>query len=195
MEDKRVTRTKKILKETLLHLLNDSLFEDISIKELCNRAGISRVTFYTHYNDKFDLIDDVFSDMQEQGEKIYRQLQAENNASLDPVTGYCNLLDCILTVYSENYDFFRHINPAENSYLSFSFYSRVLKAVESHTETVKESLLPKYSVRKITAFLCYGLCGFVAEGRSAKCSMDTIRRETKEILRGIFYSNVLTERP
>ena len=195
MEDKRITRTKKNLKETLLRLLNDSRFEDISIKELCNAAGISRVTFYTHYSDKFDLMDDIFADMQEQGEKIYQQLQTENNPIQDPVTGYCNLLDCIITVYHENYDFFRHISQSENSYISFSFYSRVLKAVEAHTETIKESLQPKYSVRKITAFLCYGLCGFVSESRAAKCPIDTIRRETREILRGIFYSNVLTERP
>lgn len=195
MEDKRITRTKKILKETLIRLLADSPFEQVSIKELCSTAGISRVTFYTHYNDKFDLADDIFSDMHAKGLQEFRHLQSENNPEDDPVTGYCNLLDCILTVFNDNYEFFRHTNPSENPYLAFSFYTKVLKTVEEHTEKASKSLIPKYSVRKITSFLCYGLCGFVTEGRAAKSSFDTIRQEAKEILRGIFYSNLLTERP
>jgi AcrR family transcriptional regulator len=195
MEDKRITRTKKILKETLIQLLAASPFESISIKELCNAAGISRVTFYTHYSDKFHLVDDIFSDMEEKANAEFLRLQAENNPGLDPVNGYCNLLDCILTIYMDHYDFFRHTNPSANPYLAFSFYTTVLKAVEQHTEHAARSLVPKYSVRKITSFLCYGLCGFVTESRAAKCSFETISQESKDILRGIFRSNLLTERP
>lgn len=195
MEDKRITRTKNTLKQTLFQLLEHTSFEDISIKELCHTAGISRVTFYTHYNDKFDLVDDIFNDMESLGRQEFLRLQSSNNPTADPVTGYCNLLDCILTVYFDHNEFFRHTDPTKNPYLAVSFYARVSKTVESHTEKVSGSLLPKYSVRKITSFLCYGFCGFVTESCISQSSLDTIRRETKEILRGILSSRVLTERP
>ena len=191
MEDKRITRTKRILKQTMIKMLADSSFEQISIKQLCETAGISRVTFYTHYNDKYDLAEDIFSDMQEKGRMEFTHLQSTNNPEGDPITSYCNLLDCVLTIYYSNYEFFRHTLPAKNPYLSFSFYNYVMTIVESLTEKVSKSVKPKYSPRKITGFLCYGLCGFVNESRASGCSLESIRTETRTILRGILESGIL----
>ena len=179
MEDKRITRTKRVLKQTMIKMLADSPFEQISIKQLCEIAGISRVTFYTHYNDKYDLAEDIFSDMQEKGRIEFS------------IVTYCNLLDCVLTIYYSNYEFFRHTLPDKNPYLSFSFYNYVMSIVESLTEKVSKSIKPKYSPRKITGFLCYGLCGFVNESRASGCSIESIRKETKEVLRGILESGIL----
>lgn len=194
MEDKRIIRTKRILKQTMIKMLADSSFEQISIKHLCEIAGISRVTFYTHYNDKYDLAEDIFSDMQDKGRVEFSRLQAMNNPEGDPITSYCNLLDCVLTIYYSNYEFFRHTLPAKNPYLSFSFYNYVMTIVESLTERVSKSVKPKYSPRKITGFLCYGLCGFVNESRASGCPLETIRTETREILRGILESGILLSR-
>ena len=192
MEDKRIVRTKQILKQTMINMLADSPFEQISIKQLCGLAGISRVTFYTHYNDKYDLAEDIFKDMQEKGRVEFFRLQSTNNPGDDPTLSYCNLLDCVLTIYYNNYDFFRHTLPDRNPYLSFSFYNYVMEIVETLTEKMSKSIKPKYSPRKITGFLCYGLCGFVNESRAAGCPVEDIRKETKEVLRGILDSGILT---
>ena len=53
MEDKRITKTKRALKSALLKLLTTQAFDVISITELCKIANVSRITFYTHYKDKF----------------------------------------------------------------------------------------------------------------------------------------------
>ena len=63
MEDKRITKTKRALKSALLELLTTQAFDVISITELCKIANVSRITFYTHYKDKFALLDDIFNDM------------------------------------------------------------------------------------------------------------------------------------
>ena len=194
VEDKRIIRTKQTLKQTMIKMLADSRFEQISIKQLCEIAGISRVTFYTHYNDKYDLAEDIFSDMQDKGRAEFSRLQNTNNPDGDPIISYCNLLDCVLTIYYSNYEFFRHTLPDKNPYLSFSFYNYVMKIVESLTEKVSKSVKPKYSPRKITGFLCYGLCGFVNESRAAGCPLESIRTETREILRGILESGILLSR-
>ena len=62
MEDRRVIKTKKNLKATLIEMMGEISFEQISITELCKRAEISRITFYAHYSDKYALADDIFSD-------------------------------------------------------------------------------------------------------------------------------------
>ena len=52
MEDRRITKTKKALKEALIEMLDKETFEQISITELCRKADVSRITFYAHYSDK-----------------------------------------------------------------------------------------------------------------------------------------------
>ena len=59
MEDRRVIKTKKNLKATLIEMMGEISFEQISITELCKRAEISRITFYAHYSDKYALADDT----------------------------------------------------------------------------------------------------------------------------------------
>ena len=42
--------------ESLLALLQEKEMEDISIRELCEKAGIGRASFYRHFNSKEDLL-------------------------------------------------------------------------------------------------------------------------------------------
>ena len=79
MEDRRVIKTKKNLKATLIEMMGEISFEQISITELCKRAEISRITFYAHYSDKYALADDIFSDMLQIGTDIYRTKQEKEN--------------------------------------------------------------------------------------------------------------------
>ena len=69
MEDKRIRKTKKNLKSTLIKMLSELSFSQISITELCKRADTSRITFYSHYSDKYALVDEIFEDMLEIGTK------------------------------------------------------------------------------------------------------------------------------
>ena len=121
MEDKRIKKTKKNLKSTLIAMLNQMSFEQITITELCRQSDTSRITFYKHYNDKYALADEIFQDYLKAGMEIYERRQQQNNHRNDIVTGYCNMLDSIFEVYYGNYDFFRHTNPEENPHLAFSF--------------------------------------------------------------------------
>ena len=53
------------------------------------------------------------------------------------MAGYVNMLDSILRIYYERYDFFRHTDPEKNPYLASRFYSIVLETVELHTDHVQ----------------------------------------------------------
>lgn len=54
--DRRVKYTKMVLRESLTKLMQEKPISRITIKELCEDADINRATFYTHYNDQFDLL-------------------------------------------------------------------------------------------------------------------------------------------
>lgn len=56
---KRNTSTKSDIKEALTQLLSQRRFDDISISQLTKKAGINRSTFYLHYLDKYDLLNQL----------------------------------------------------------------------------------------------------------------------------------------
>lgn len=194
MVDKRIKKTKKNLKSTLISMMATMPFEEITITELCKKADISRITFYTHYNDKYALIDDIFLDMIEIGSEIYRKMQNENNPTHDYAQSYCNVLNAILKLYYSNYDFFCHTRPDKNPYLAFLFYNYALKTIETYTQNKElQSLHFKYSARKIAGFLCYGLAGFINESHAENLPIETIQQEASQLLKELLASNVLIE--
>lgn len=54
--DPRVLRSRQMLMEALLRLLNRKEFDDISIQEIADEATLNRATFYLHYSDKSALL-------------------------------------------------------------------------------------------------------------------------------------------
>ena len=53
-EDARVTKTKERLYNTFIAMLSEKKYEDITVNDICAKAGIRRATFYKHFVDKFD---------------------------------------------------------------------------------------------------------------------------------------------
>ncbi|GAA3344578.1 TetR/AcrR family transcriptional regulator [Lysinibacillus fusiformis] len=56
-EDVRVYKTKKSITEAFIILLNEKDFNQITIKDICSRSLISKSTFYSHFVDKYDLLE------------------------------------------------------------------------------------------------------------------------------------------
>ena len=193
MEDRRITKTKRSLKSAMIGLLDKKDFEHISITELCRQAEVSRITFYSHYNDKYNLMDEIFDDMRHIGTADYYRRQKENNPSGKMATGYVNMLDAILELYYDRFDFFQHTNPEKNPYLASRLYSIILETVEMHTMHVKKRLPLKYSPKKIAGFVCFGMLGFVNESHEENTPLEDIRQEARVLLKELIKSGILTE--
>lgn len=57
--DPRVTRTQKLIRDALKSLLAEKSFEAISVQDIAERATVNRATFYSHFTDKFALLDAI----------------------------------------------------------------------------------------------------------------------------------------
>ena len=193
MEDRRVIKTKKNLKATLIEMMGEIPFEQIAITELCKRAEISRITFYSHYSDKYALADDIFSDILQIGTDIYHMKQKKENPKNNIVMGYCNMLDSILEVYYECFEFFQYTSPQKNPYLAFAFYNIVLETIETHTNKIRKNREVKYSPKKIAGFLCFGMLGFINEAQGEKTPLDVIKKEANQLLKDMLQSGVLVK--
>lgn len=56
-------RTKHLFKDALVRLLETESFACISVKDIVETAEYNRTTFYNHYYDKYDLLDDLTQDL------------------------------------------------------------------------------------------------------------------------------------
>lgn len=55
----RRTLTKRLIREALLELLKTKSIRKISVRELCDAAGINRTTFYNHYDDTSEVLAEI----------------------------------------------------------------------------------------------------------------------------------------
>lgn len=60
--DRRTRITKKIVKDALLELLSAKPYEKLTIAALCRQAEITRATFYLHYNNLDEVLNEVLDD-------------------------------------------------------------------------------------------------------------------------------------
>jgi AcrR family transcriptional regulator len=54
--DRRVRRTRELLRRALMSLILERGYEHISVQDILDRADIGRSTFYAHYRDKEQLL-------------------------------------------------------------------------------------------------------------------------------------------
>lgn len=63
--DLRVIKTKNALFNTLLDLMKEKEFEEIKVSDICSKALINRSTFYAHYNDKYELLEEYINSLKD----------------------------------------------------------------------------------------------------------------------------------
>jgi AcrR family transcriptional regulator len=59
VRDPRIRRTRQLLHAALRKLMEQKSFDEISVQDITDEATVNRATFYDHYTDKFDLLDNM----------------------------------------------------------------------------------------------------------------------------------------
>lgn len=84
--DLRVRKTQKALSDAIFSLLNRRNFNNITVHDLCSEALVSRATFYSHFRDKYGLLDCLLSEVRASVVKDvrkYAELEQEVNQFID----------------------------------------------------------------------------------------------------------------
>lgn len=58
-KDRRINKTKKAIYQAFLQLLNSKRYETITVQEIIDLADVGRSTFYSHYESKELLLDEL----------------------------------------------------------------------------------------------------------------------------------------
>src|SRR3569833_3369515 len=96
-EDRRVQRTKRLLREALFALIREKGFEKLSVQDIIDRANVGRATFYAHFENKQDLLLSGFDELR----KALRDRQREAHSSRTSVDEI---------VFAYNHNLLSHVN-------------------------------------------------------------------------------------
>lgn len=107
--DPRVIRTKKLMRDALLKLINDKGADRVTVSELAKEAGVNRGTFYLHYRDVPDMLDQIKAEIFEGFDRVFRQLNPQEvGRYARRGEAYPGTLR-VLEYFARNADFFRVI--------------------------------------------------------------------------------------
>ena len=81
-EDRRVRKTKRLLREGLAKLMLEKPVKNITVREISELVDINRGTFYLHYKDIYDMVEQIQNEIFEEFYEIvnsYEITQSDND--------------------------------------------------------------------------------------------------------------------
>lgn len=138
--DPRIIRTRKLLMDAFIKLTCKRDFKDITIKEITDEATVNRATFYSHFQDKYDLIDAVITDSVTAN--IVEELNDYDQLNEDTIAQIFATLTRFYTDQSAQLD-----TQCKRSYESF--YSVIEQKIKKELEKKFYSLLLKQRAKKL----------------------------------------------
>lgn len=65
-QNTKVRKTREALRTAALALVEEHPIQEVTVSELCKRAGINRTTFYKYYSVPSDVLEEYLADVQKQ---------------------------------------------------------------------------------------------------------------------------------
>ena len=147
----RQQKTRRTIREALLKLLGRKDYIDVSVTDICRKAGISRGTFYTYYSNTHQIIDELFA-------------EALDNVGNVPLQHIYNLDTC-RSCEGALCRFLRYNKKYQPLFLSDALYSQAVQLiVDSLSEDFLKNMQTQSDLSEdlLLALLYYQISGCMA---------------------------------
>jgi AcrR family transcriptional regulator len=160
LETPRKNRTKEHFQLALIDLIKEKGFQSVTVKDIVQYAKYNRSTFYTHYQDKYelaeDLLDTMFLGLEEAVEKPYQSIRKINTDHLN------NRSFNFISYIYENRNFFDLITYKDTiPELHTKFPQAILKIYQEKFEFETLHNLP-VDMDYFTRYTAYGFYGLLS---------------------------------
>ena len=182
--------TKRAIADSLKELTKEKTFDKISVKDISEKCGINRQTFYYHFEDKYLLLRWIYqTDLLD---KYMEDVDFDN---------WTEKLELLLTAMTEDKTFYvntiTHTGTYIQEYMIVQAQNIFEQAIDYIDETLKEMDFQGESASDeqrnfIARFFDYGACGMIMEwvvkGMEEKPSYISENMETlKELCEQALY--------
>lgn len=129
----KIRLTREYIATALILLLEEKAYDNISITDISDKAGVSRMTYYRNYNDKDDILVDYFLEL---GSYFIKEHLVGQNLTLHSV------VEKAATFFKANLALINAISKAE---LLYKLLEKLVEELKRWIPEVKASTFSKYS--------------------------------------------------
>lgn len=172
--DSKYYNTACLMDEALILLLEKKEFEYITVKEICIKAGVNRSTFYLHYENTNELLEETMENIIQKFQTYYPNQSFSNKMKSD------NLQDLYFITPEYLKPYLQFIKDHKKLFMVYSKNSNLFKAEDTYNKMFKSIFFPildKFNVpvneRKYTmVFYVNGIIAIIKEWVINDCKED-----------------------
>ena len=177
--DLRIQKTYMAVTKALIEMMDEMPFEDIKVKELCDRAMIRKSTFYKHFADKYELLAFIVKEViNDYNERIRQDSPAD-----DPVAFYNKMLDYV-------FEFAKANLIRSDSLMLLNIMSQQVtpdicqKLKQDQARGRRMPASPEVMATFFAGSISEGLRSWFTGGK--KCSEEDIKKQLSDIMRAVY---------
>ena len=155
--DRRVKRTKKLLRDSLFTLLQEKSINEITVTELTEIADINRATFYFYYTDIMDMLDQI----QNEAYELFEDVLVGTEDHIDSMEDFAKYIENILIFCKENPTIARFVITRE--YNNNKVLKKIKKLLAKKVPVAKENYSQDDPRRFVLNFALNALTGTVVD--------------------------------
>lgn len=157
--DPRVKRTRQLLQQAMMELVQEQSISSISIQDITERATVNRATFYAHFEDKYALMDSILRDQ--------FQLQVVSKLPEGNQWGKQTLQALIEGVFEFLEEFHSHCSPAPSATkaqlepqferaIQQEIYITLLRSLKQAPRSAAMTRIPAETMASIMSWAIFG---------------------------------------
>ena len=183
--DLRIQKTYMAVTKALIEMMDEMPFEDIKVKELCDRAMIRKSTFYKHFADKYELLAFIVKEViNDYNERIRQDSPAD-----DPVAFYNKMLDYVFEFAKANQKLIRSAIRSDSLMLLNIMSQQVTpdicqKLKQDQARGRRMPASPEVMATFFAGSISEGLRSWFTGGK--KCSEEDIKKQLSDIMRAVY---------
>lgn len=176
-KDRRIRKTRAQLQNGLAKLMKTKSINEITVKELVDEVDINRSTFYLHYTDIYNLLEDIENRLMDE---ILRVIDSHKNVTDG---GLLSIFTDIFTIIDANRDICSALIGEKGD---MAFVQRMEDIIASHGvhDLMNKFMLPERPIHYMISFSMSGCIGMLKEWLSTENS------EPPEYMANVAYNTV-----
>ncbi|MBQ9413968.1 MAG: TetR/AcrR family transcriptional regulator [Clostridia bacterium] len=150
--DRRVIKTKKAIRDAFVAMLSEKDINDITVKDIADRADINRKTFYNYYSGIYQVMDEIENELVSRYELLLGEVDLKKDLR-DP-----RMILAKLTMIDSDMEFLRYILFADRN---MTFLTKITDLLKDKTLIAFTKQIP-LDPEKADVMLTYLFSGMIA---------------------------------
>jgi len=179
--DRRVRRTKKLLRQGLTKLMSEKKINKITVKELTDLVDVNRATFYLYYKDIFDMVESIENELFDDFKRAFEKF-TNDTASYD------NMLSFFIFVFEfvqDNAEMCKILLGPDGDYY---FIEKFKNAIKQHQPNMNNTF-SQIKLNYFRPFIISGCIGVIQQW--LEDDMETSPKDMADLVTRIITPGIL----